>query len=232
MADILEQQIAYYRARAAEYDEWWYRKGRFDRGEDMNKQWFAEAQQVRDLLHQTPKLEHILELAPGTGIWTQELVKLGHQVTAVDASPEMIKINQATVQSDNVNYIEADLFTWKAPQQYDMVFFGFWLSHVPPEKLQPFLQKVSSMLKPNGHFFMIDSRKIHESTAVDHTLPEDKNVIMERTLNDGRNFNIIKVFYEREDLRLALGLAGIDAKVEFTDTFFIYAQGQKNKVIT
>ncbi len=41
-ADILGDQIAYYRARAGEYDEWWFRTGRYDRGEAFNAQWHAE----------------------------------------------------------------------------------------------------------------------------------------------------------------------------------------------
>lgn len=34
---ILEEQIEYYRARAAEYDDWWFRRGRYDRGADANR---------------------------------------------------------------------------------------------------------------------------------------------------------------------------------------------------
>ncbi len=227
MTDIIQQQIDYYRARAEEYDEWWYRKGRYDRGEEFTQKWFEEAQHVRDKLHQIPKVNHILELAPGTGIWTEELIKLGDRVTAVDASSEMIVINHAKLQSDSVDYIEADLFTWDSSQEYDLVFFSFWLSHVPREKLEPFLQKVGKLLKPDGYFFMLDSRRIHESTAADHQLPEDDNVIMERVLNDGRSFDIVKIFYETNALKSALSKAKIEADVVFTDTFFIFAKGQK-----
>ena len=71
MPDLLQHQIDYYRARAPEYDEWFYRHGRYDRGEAHTRQWESEAQQVRDQLHSVSKLNHILEMAPGTGIWTQ-----------------------------------------------------------------------------------------------------------------------------------------------------------------
>ena len=40
--DLLQQQIAYYRARAGEYDEWFLRQGRYDRGPDLNQRWFDE----------------------------------------------------------------------------------------------------------------------------------------------------------------------------------------------
>ena len=32
---LLAEQVAYYRARSAEYDQWWQRQGRFDRGVEI-----------------------------------------------------------------------------------------------------------------------------------------------------------------------------------------------------
>ena len=36
---LLAEQRAYYRARAPEYDEWWQRRGRYDRGSDLAEEW-------------------------------------------------------------------------------------------------------------------------------------------------------------------------------------------------
>lgn len=226
MSSILQQQIDYYRARAAEYDEWFYRQGRYDRGEESNAQWFKEATQVREALLALPKQGHILELAAGTGIWTVELLKIAEQVTIVDASPEMLTINQAKHNAPNVRSLQADLFEWQSEQQYDMIFFGFWLSHVPPERLHSFLQKVSAALKPDGILFMLDSRRTVDSTAKDHQLPEE-GTTLERKLNDGRKFEIVKIFYERESLEESFVKVDIAAKADFTDNFFIYVQGRK-----
>lgn len=224
--DILQEQIAYYRARAAEYDEWFYRTERYNRGIKFNKQWFAEAEAVRAALHSLPHQGHVLELAAGTGIWTAELVKLADKITAIDASPEMIAINQAKVQSDKVEYIEADLFNWQPQQQYDMVFFGFWLSHVPPEKLDSFLQTVAAALKPDGYIFMVDSTRLQLSTAIDHVLP-DEGTTVERKLNDGSTYRIVKIFYERQPLEAAFKQAGMNVQAHFTDFYFLYANGRK-----
>jgi 2-polyprenyl-3-methyl-5-hydroxy-6-metoxy-1,4-benzoquinol methylase len=226
MNNILQEQIAYYRARAAEYDEWFYRHGRYDRGADENQQWFDESAEVRAALHSIPYQGHVLELAPGTGIWTAELGKMADKVTAIDASPEMIAINQAKVQSDKVEYIEADLFNWQPQQQYNMVFFGFWLSHVPPENLGAFLQIVAAALKPDGRIFMVDSRRTPSSTAKDHVLP-DEGTTLERKLNDGSTYRIVKIFYELEPLEAAFKQADMDVQAQFTDNFFIYANGRK-----
>src|SRR5262245_51125388 len=124
---ILDEQIAYYRARAEEYDEWWFRTGRYDRGEAQRKVWFEEAAQVETALREARPGGHILELACGTGLWTRHLAGDATSLTAVDASPEVVRINRERVRSPQVEYVQTDLFHWKPARLYDFVFFGFWL---------------------------------------------------------------------------------------------------------
>src|SRR5918998_3475950 len=93
----LEEMAAYYRERAAEYDEWFYRRGRFDRGSVTNARWSTEAALVFAALDDLRPEGDVLELAPGTGIWTERLARTARTITAVDASPEMLAINRAKV---------------------------------------------------------------------------------------------------------------------------------------
>jgi len=226
MTELLQHQIDYYRARAPEYDEWFYRLGRYDRGADHTRLWELEAQQVRDLLHSQAGFAHILELAPGTGIWTGELIQIGKRVTALDASPEMININRAKLQSERVDYQRVDLFAWQPGRQYDMVFFGFWLSHVPTDKLSDFLFAVNVALKPGGRLFMVDSRAPELATA--HTGTEDLGPdLQKRVLKDGRRFDIVKIYYEPAALSEILRGHGFAVEAASTDNFFLYADGVK-----
>ncbi len=71
-------------------------------------------------------------------MWTGQLLCYGADVTAVDASPEMLAIAAARVGGERVRFIQADLFTWTPDRRYDVVFMGFWLSHVPPGKFASF----------------------------------------------------------------------------------------------
>ena len=226
MSDILRHQIEYYRARAPEYDEWFYRQGHCDMGEALNKIWYDEVQLIRDQLLDSPTLPRVLEMACGTGIWTQELVKMSDQVTALDASPEMIKINQAKVQSDKVRYEQVDLFSWQPQQQYDMVFFGFWISHVPDDKLSAFLTTVNRVLKTGGRLFFIDSFKTSTGTSKLQSV-DTVNDIQKRVLNDGRKFEIIKIYYDPETLTQVLQKHGFDTTVQKTSNYFIYTDGKK-----
>jgi hypothetical protein len=42
-AQTLQEMVRYYRERAREYDQWFYRQVRFDQGAENNARWFAEA---------------------------------------------------------------------------------------------------------------------------------------------------------------------------------------------
>src|SRR5579864_1437476 len=193
---VLESMKVYYRERAGEYDEFFYRQGRYNRGAATNARWFAEVDEMFAALDAFALDGDVLELAPGTGIWTENLLKTAATITAVDASPEMIAINRVKIGSERVNYVQADLFTWQPEREYDGVFFGFWMSHVPLERLDAFLRLVAAALRPGGKLFFMDSRREPTSTAADHRLPDEGQQLMMRKLNDGRAFEIVKIFYE------------------------------------
>lgn len=86
--DLLAEQRSYYRARAPEYDEWWQRRGRFDRGEEQLLEWQRQVAVVDDALASFGATGSVLELAGGTGWWTERLVRTADRLTVVDSSPE------------------------------------------------------------------------------------------------------------------------------------------------
>ncbi len=229
MDDLLQEQIAYYRARAAEYDEWALRKGRYDHGPELNQRWHDQVDEVRQALLRCGPLESALELACGTGIWTQQLLRSSQRVHAIDAAPEMLAINRAKLLSDRVSYEQADLFAWRPQRQYDLVFCGFWLSHVPPQQMAPFLQQVAQALRPGGRFFLVDSRRAIYAGASDHSLrdPFSDSILDERKLNDGRRFTIVKVFHEPDQLGASLEAQGLRPSLQLTDSYFIYGWADK-----
>jgi demethylmenaquinone methyltransferase/2-methoxy-6-polyprenyl-1,4-benzoquinol methylase len=222
---LLADQIAYYRARAGEYDQWWLRTGRYDRGEELNARWRADAQQVEEALRtwlDARRPRTVLELACGTGLFTRHLAPRAHQITAVDASREVLAINRMRVQAANVTYVEADLFAWQPPMRYDVVFFSFWLSHVPEDRFAAFWAMVAAALSPGGAAYLIDSAFDRTSTAKDHTLPGQDSAVVTRKLNDGREFRIVKLFYEPEPLAARLATLGWSAEIKRTASYFIY----------
>ena len=223
---LVREQLAYYRARAAEYDAWFLRQGRYDRGEAHAAQWFAEVARVAEALDTFAPRGDILELACGTGWWTERLVRYGASLTAVDASPEVVALNKNRLSGSPVTYIEADLFTWQPERTFDTVFFSFWLSHVPPERFDAFWETVRRCLNPGGRVFFIDSRYEQASTARDHRLNGAEALSVTRRLGDGRTFKIVKVFYESDRLEAQLRELGWQAEMQQTETFFLYGAAE------
>ena len=226
---MLREQLDYYRERAAEYDQWWLRQGRYDRGPVQKAQWFAEASEVRSALVAFRPEGRVLELACGTGIWTEQLLPFADELTAIDGSREMLAINAGRLGSPRVRYVEADLFRWRpaADGHFDAIFFGFWLSHVPPERFAEFWNLVDSCLAPEGRVFFLDSRYQETSTAVDHALPERSATVLQRRLNDGREYRVYKIFYDRDELTRRLAELGWSFEIDETRNYFIYGAGRR-----
>jgi demethylmenaquinone methyltransferase/2-methoxy-6-polyprenyl-1,4-benzoquinol methylase len=224
---LLAEQLEYYRQRAAEYDEWWERRGRYDRGAEMNARWWAEIAVVRSAFDALPLSGDVVELAPGTGYWTELLAGRATSVTALDGSAEMIAINRARLGdlAAKVDYEEVDLFDWLPRRRWDGLAFCFWISHVPLDRLGGFLATCRRALVDGAPIFFLDGRRVHESTAVDHVLPDEDSQVMVRKLNDGREFRIVKNFHEPERLVELAATAGFTLDVAHTESFFQYAVG-------
>jgi ubiquinone/menaquinone biosynthesis C-methylase UbiE len=229
MTNILQDQIAYYRARAGEYDEWFYRVGRYDWGAERNAQWFAEVETIFKALRAVGKFGTALEFAAGTGNFTKELAAIADQVVALDASPEVLEINREKVKSGKVDYQQADLFNWQPDTQYDMVFMSFWMSHVPPEKLGSFLEMVWKATKVGGQVFMVDSLrdKTRTSSASNHADYDPESIYHTRKLNDGQEYTIVKMFYN-ESLVATLAKHGFTAQYYTSGDYFWWASGIKS----
>jgi len=226
---LLDDQIAYYRARAPEYDAWWFRTGRFDRGAGNNAAWHAETavieQAVDDMLANA-RPSRVLELACGTGLFTRHLAPRVADVTAVDASPEVIAINRDRVGAANVTYVQADLFAFAPAARYDCVFMSFWLSHVPHARFDAFFAMVHRALAPGGFAYVVDSAHDPTSHAVNHPTPDKYAGVVTRRLDDGREFRIVKVFWEPPKLETRLARAGFDARMHATPRYFIYGEAR------
>jgi SAM-dependent methyltransferase len=222
---ILEEQKAYYRARAGEYDEWFLRQGRYDHGPEFRAQWDAEVGEVRRRLGEFRPAGRVLEIAAGTGWWTEQLLRYADHVTALDASAETLAVNRGRVGGERVSHVQADVFRWTPDAAYDVVFFGFWLSHVPPERFAGFWGRVRAALAPGGRVFFVDSLRTERSTARDHVLPAQNDPVMVRKLNDGRSFRIVKVFYDPARLQADLLALGWNVDVRATEQLFLHGAG-------
>lgn len=214
----IKEQLAYYRARAPEYDECFYLLGRYDRGPQHRAEWFREVRLIETELQPLVRGKAVLELAADTGLWTQRLLDAGARVTVVDGSPEMLALNRDRVRNSRVEYQIADIFSWRPNAKFDVVFFSFWLSHVPSELFNDFWDKVGSALKPKGCVFFLDEQRASEWEDA----AAGGSGLVRRKLNDGREFQIVKIFYEPSALEHKLQERGWQGTVRSSGTFFFH----------
>jgi SAM-dependent methyltransferase len=225
---VLAEQIAYYRARAAEYDDWWERRFEHDLGEQFAHAWRAEAERLRGALDSFAPRGEVLELAAGTGIWTGQLLRHADHVTAVDAAPEALAVNRAKHGEQRVTYAAADLFTWVPPRRFDAVCFGFWISHVPAARWAEFWRLVDRALAPAGRVWFCDSACPEHAAA--HGPPAERgrgdqpggSERRSRRLRDGRTFQIVKRYWWPAQLEAELAATGWRAAVRYTDWAFMH----------
>ena len=207
---LLAEQRAYYSTLAPQY---------LDQGLDL-----PGGAELADALDAFRPEGSVLELACGPATWTRQLLGHASDVTAVDASAEMLAIAAGRVPGGApVRFVAADLFTWEPDRRYDVVFMGFWLSHVPAGRFESFWALVASALAPQGRVFFADDRY----RTPEELIEGPASSTIQRRTPDGAAFRIVKVPYEPADLERRLRELGWDITVTPTAGPLFWGAGNR-----
>jgi len=207
---LLAEQRAYYSALAPDY---------LDQGLDL-----PGGAELTAALDEFRPAGSVLELACGPGTWTPQLLRYASDVTAVDASAEMLAIAAGRVPDGApIRFVEADLFSWEPDRQYDVVFMGCWLSHVPAERFESFWSQVAAALAPQGRVFFVDD---YYRTPEELIEGPASSTIARRT-PDGTTYRIVKVPHAPTDLEGQLRGLGWDITVTPTAGPFFWGAGNR-----
>jgi SAM-dependent methyltransferase len=221
------EMVAYYEARAAEYDDWYLRRGRYSHGPIHDAAWHAELDAAGRWLDALPMGGRIVELAAGTGWWSPLLAGKGELWLSDAAEAPLDRARERLL----AHGLRAHLHVrdaWAEPEgePAGAVFAGFWLSHVDRDRTVEFLALAGRWLAPGGRVALIDSLPDPQSGAADHEPPADDR--SRRRLADGREFTVVKVYRTPEEIAAALTRAGfVDVDARSTGRFFVLATGRK-----
>jgi SAM-dependent methyltransferase len=207
---LIAEQISYYRARAYEYE-----RGNLD---------LPGGEQLESALDAFRPAGDVVELACGPGMWTPRLLEHATNVTAVDASPEMLERASSRVNGDpRVRFLNADLFEWRPDRLYDVAFFGFWLSHVPLERFESFWSMVADCLRPGGRVFFVDDAY----RTPEELIEGEASSTIQRRLEDGTTFRAVKVPHTATGLERELAEIGWAINVRESDGPFYWGSGHR-----
>lgn len=214
-AALGNEAVGYYARRAAEYESIYAKPERQ-----------ADLVELRDRLRDTFANRDVLELACGTGFWTESISERARSVLATDINEEMLQVARAKDwQGRPVTFGIADAFAPESiPGQFDAAFVGFLWSHIEREDLPRFLNLLNHRLAAGALVVFIDNRFVPgSSTAISRT-DEAGNTYQVRTLADGSRHEILKNFpRERELLEVTrvVSPSAEDASVDLSQYFWL-----------
>ncbi|WP_395827746.1 class I SAM-dependent methyltransferase [Collimonas sp.] len=191
---INTDMAAYYAKRAATYDEIYQRPERQD-----------ELLTLQVRVQELMEGHDVLELACGTGFWTEQIAASANSVLATDINPEMIaSAKSRNLPSETVSFALQDINDFQPERQFTACFLGFWWSHVGRQDRVKFIAKLREKLGKDILLVMIDNGYVEEvSTPIARTDAEG-NTYQFRTLPNGERYEIMKNFPTDSGLRKKL----------------------------
>ncbi|AMP01323.1 methyltransferase domain protein [Collimonas arenae] len=185
---------AYYAKRAATYEEIYQRPERQD-----------ELLTLQVRVQELMEGHDVLELACGTGFWTEQIAASANSVLATDINPEMIALAKSkNLPADTVSFALQDINDFQPERQFTACFLGFWWSHVGRQDQVKFIAKLREKLGKDILLVMIDNSYVEEvSTPIARTDAEG-NTYQFRTLPNGERYEIMKNFPTDSGLRKKL----------------------------
>lgn len=156
----------------------------------------------------------VLEVACGTGYWTQHIIPVAMAVTATDATAEPLAFARLRPGAERAVFAQADAYALPGSLgRFEGAFAGLWLSHVPKRRIPAFLASLHARLEPGAVVVMIDN---NEAQLKDLPIAErdaDGDTWQHRALADGSVHRVLKNFPARAELEAMV--AGVAAECEY-----------------
>ena len=203
---------SYYAARASEYDVVY---------EKPERQ--ADLRQIEQWLPSILSGQRVLEVACGTGYWTQFLAPVALSIVAVDSSAETLRIAEQRVLHSTVRFEVGDAYALQHHgHSFSAGFAGFWFSHVPLDRQCEFLRGLNEALEPGAKVVLLDNRFVEGSSSAISERDLAGNTYQSRKFCDGSTHRVLKNFPTEVQL-LALIKGGLGQSALFTEWPFFWA---------
>ena len=205
---------SYYAARASEYERIYAKPERQ-----------ADLRRLESMIPVMFARRNVLEIACGTGYWTQHLVRTAASILATDLTEETLDVaRDKNLPSDRVRFVAADAFDLPSTLgQFDAAFAGFWWSHVKLSELDAFLASLRARLAPGSVVAFLDNLYVEGNSTPIARRDADGNTWQNRRLEDGSEHLVLKNYPAEPELIARVDGFGANCRYVGLDYYWLFS---------
>ncbi len=210
----------YYAKRAREYERVYQKPERQ-----------ADLLTLRNYLEKTFAGADVLEVACGTGYWTEVLARSAASIVATGVNEEVLAIARGKLIGPKVTFHQEDAYALRSSaRRFNAGLSAFWWSHIPKSRLHAFLLGFHGVLSEGARVVFIDNVYVEGSSTPLSRADEHGDTYQIRRLDDGSTFEVCKNFPSESELLAAVRDLACDPRVEMLRYYWIlsYVRGQTN----
>jgi demethylmenaquinone methyltransferase/2-methoxy-6-polyprenyl-1,4-benzoquinol methylase len=194
---------SYYAKRAREYEQVYEKPER-----QQELAWLRE--RVPELL----RGRTVLEVACGTGYWTQYIAAEARRVHACDINEPVLEIAREK-HIPKASFFRADAVSLEGvPRGCDAAFAGFWWSHVKKSGIARFVDNLANRLEPGSVVGILDNSYAPGSSTPISRTDAEGNTYQLRKLKSGETQEVLKNFPTAAELTEAVRPFAREAHLE------------------
>jgi len=206
------QLQAYYAARAPDYDDVYLKPERR-----------ADIAFLASHLPSRFAGRSTLEIACGTGFWTQFIAAAARSLVATDATLETLHFARLRPNVGSVSFRQADAYALTDELGlFEAAFAGLWFSHVPIEARQAFLRSLHGRLLRGARIVMLDNSSIQCRELPIAEQDEHGNTYQIRRLKDGSTHRVLKNFPVETELRSLVSSIASECTYRELENFWLF----------
>lgn len=203
----------YYNDRAAEYDKVYQIP---EEQEDLSKS--------TELFQNIFANKSVLELACGTGYWTEQISKTANSILATDINKAVIDVARTRQYNNNVTFQVADMYSLSIDKPFDGLFGGFIWSHILLQDIDNFILRLKDLVSENGEIVFIDSKQVqgtnHDKKRITR-IDQYGNTFQTRKLENGTTHEVLKNFPSKHFLKNKLSHISTEANIIELEYYWI-----------
>jgi len=179
--------VSYYKDRAQEYEKVYLKP---ERQNDLQK--------ATTILQSLFLQKKVVEIACGTGYWTERIADTATSILATDINKSVIEIAENKHYKNQVNFELSDIYNCSFDKKYDGVFGGFIWSHILLQDLDNFIDKINTIVPSDGTIVFMDNNYVEGSNHVITKTDGQGNTYQTRKLENGTSHLVLKNFPTKE----------------------------------